>query len=111
MKRNYLSLILGAAMIFGFSSCQKEGAIETSIQKHYLNVKITDTGCGIPNEILDKITDPFFTTKEPGKGTGLGLSITKNIINDLQGKLKFKSKPGNGTTVKIKLPLNKSNEQ
>jgi len=94
-------------------SIDKKGeiTIETSILKHNLTIKISDTGCGISEEILAKITDPFFTTKEPGKGTGLGLSITQNIIDDLKGKLTFKSKPDKGTSVSIKLPLNVKNQQ
>jgi PAS domain S-box-containing protein len=85
--------------------------IETSKNKEYLTVKISDTGCGISDEILLKITDPFFTTKEPGKGTGLGLSITQNIVDELKGNLMFESKPGKGTSVTIKLPLNKNDHQ
>jgi PAS domain S-box-containing protein len=85
--------------------------IETSKNEQNLSVKISDTGCGISDEILLKITDPFFTTKEPGKGTGLGLSITQNIVDELKGNLMFESKPGKGTSVTIMLPLNQNNHQ
>jgi PAS domain S-box-containing protein len=79
--------------------------ITTTIDKKYFIISILDNGCGIKEEDLDKITDPFFSTKEPGKGTGLGLSITQNIIEEHKGKLDFKSKTGNGTEVIISLPL------
>ncbi len=67
-------------------------------------ITITDSGIGIPKENLNKLTDPFFTTKDPGKGTGLGLSITYNIIKEHKGKLMFESVEGKGTSVKIILP-------
>ncbi|MEP0009363.1 MAG: HAMP domain-containing sensor histidine kinase, partial [Balneola sp.] len=64
-------------------------------------VSITDSGCGIPDEILNKIFDPFFTTKEQGKGTGLGLSIVYNIIKELNGDIEIDSVVDKGTTVKL----------
>jgi signal transduction histidine kinase len=80
-------------------------SIETKVQNNFLLIIITDSGCGIPPENLSKITDPFFTTKEPGKGTGLGLSITRNIIDEHKGTLEIESEPDRGTMVTIKLPL------
>lgn len=79
--------------------------IETSLESNRLTVKFSDNGCGISKENLSKITDPFFTTKDPGKGTGLGLSITYNIILEHQGTIEFISEQGFGTTVKVTLPL------
>ncbi len=67
-------------------------------------IEISDTGSGIKEEILQKVTDPFFTTKDPGKGTGLGLSITYTIIQEHKGTLDFESEPGIGTVVRITLP-------
>jgi len=68
-------------------------------------VKITDTGSGIPPEIIDKIFDPFFTTKEVGKGTGLGLSIAYGIISRHNGRMTVKSKLNKGTTFIIQTPV------
>lgn len=68
-------------------------------------IEIQDTGTGIPEESISKITDPFFTTKTPGNGTGLGLYISYNIINDHHGKLEFDSGLDKGTTVRVLLPL------
>lgn len=73
------------------------------IGKNYI-IEVSDSGCGINSENLSKITDPFFTTKDPGKGTGLGLSITYNIIRDHKGIIEFYSEQNKGTTVKITLP-------
>ncbi|MFH1549258.1 MAG: ATP-binding protein [Planctomycetota bacterium] len=68
-------------------------------------IEISDTGTGIPPEVLDRIYDPFFTTKPVGKGTGLGLNITYNIIKQHSGEITVHSKPGKGTTFKISLPV------
>jgi PAS domain S-box-containing protein len=65
---------------------------------------VTDTGTGIPNEILEDIFQSFFTTKEKGKGTGLGLSISRGIIRDHKGDIKVSSVVGQGTTFSVILP-------
>ena len=95
-------------LVNAVQSIEEKGiiTIRTEIQDKHLIVKIADSGCGIPEEHITRITDPFFTTKEPGKGTGLGLSITYNIIQEHQGTISFESQNGIGTQVTIKLPLN-----
>jgi signal transduction histidine kinase len=80
--------------------------IETSIKGSDSCIVISDNGCGISEENITRLTDPFFTTKDPGKGTGLGLSITSKIIKDYNGTIIFDSKEGNGTKVTITLPMN-----
>jgi signal transduction histidine kinase len=67
-------------------------------------VEIEDGGCGIPEENLKKVLEPFFTTKEPGRGTGLGLSLSYGIVTQLGGSLDLKSRVGAGTTVTVTLP-------
>jgi signal transduction histidine kinase len=69
-----------------------------------VRLEVSDTGTGIPEEIIDKIFDPFFTTKPVGKGTGLGLNIVYNIINKHGGKIEVKSEVGKGTTFIVQLP-------
>ncbi len=71
-----------------------------------ISVSIADTGCGIPDEILTKIRDPFFTTKDVGVGTGLGLSIVEKIVSTHSGKLEIKSEVGKGSVFTVILPVN-----
>jgi PAS domain S-box-containing protein len=70
----------------------------------YVEISISDNGCGIPPEIIDKIFDPFFSTKEPGKGTGLGLSMVYGFAKRSGGAIKCTSQKGDGTTFRIYLP-------
>ncbi len=79
--------------------------IRTTLENDSISIEFTDSGHGIKPENLNKITEPFFSTKDPGKGTGLGLSITYAIINEHGGSLKYTSKWGEGTTASIRLPL------
>ncbi len=69
------------------------------------SLEVSDTGGGIPPEIMPRIFDPFFTTKEVGRGTGLGLSITHSIITRHQGRSQVHSQPGQGVTFRLTLPL------
>ncbi len=70
-----------------------------------LQVTVTDTGCGIPPEIVSRVFDPFFTTKGPSEGTGLGLAICYDIIDKHGGKIAVESQAGKGTTFTVTIPV------
>jgi len=79
---------------------------------NWVEVRISDTGCGIPPEIRNRIFDPFFTTKEVGKGTGQGLTIAHSVIvKKHKGTLSFESEVGKGTTFIIRLPIRRAESE
>src|SRR5262249_51298483 len=80
------------------------GMLKGASPGKYVVITITDTGHGIPPEIIDRIFDPFFTTKEPGQGTGLGLATVQGIVTGHGGFVTVESQPGLGTKFKAYLP-------
>jgi signal transduction histidine kinase len=68
-------------------------------------IEVSDTGVGIPPDDLPKVMEPFFTTKPEGKGTGLGLAICRRIVQEHHGRISIKSQVGEGTTVRVALPV------
>jgi signal transduction histidine kinase len=99
----FLNIITNAAQ-----AIETEGEIVITTRLHDANhvaIRISDTGCGIPEENLSKIRDPFFTTKEVGTGTGLGLSIVDEIIRSHHGELMVESEVGKGSVFTVVLPI------
>lgn len=80
--------------------------VTTLDENDRVTLSVTDTGCGIPPEIIDRIFDPFFTTKEVGHGTGLGLNISSTIVKKHGGTIRVESEIGTGTTFTVTLPVN-----
>lgn len=74
-------------------------------------VEVADTGCGIPEDVAEHIFDAFYTTKPPGRGSGLGLWISRTIVRDAGGEMTIDSKVGEGTTVRITLPVFEQRKQ
>ena len=72
-----------------------------------VEIRVKDNGVGIPQKVLDKIFQPFFTTKPAGQGTGLGLSLAYDIVKAHGGELKFETKEGEGSAFVIFLPIAK----
>lgn len=103
MRQVAINLILnaGAAMAEGGKL-----VVSTSLDEEgYINLRFADDGAGIPQENLERIFEPFFTTK--AKGTGLGLAITRQIVEQHHGKISIESEVGKGTTVIIRLPVDR----
>jgi signal transduction histidine kinase len=106
-----LNLITNAAHAIadlGGGSGGSKGVITVSTRHagDWAEVRVRDTGKGIPESIQSRIFEPFFTTKPVGKGTGQGLAIARSAIVDKHGgTLTFESEPGKGTTFLIRLPL------
>ncbi len=76
----------------------------------FARLTVADTGHGIGKEIIDKVFDPYFTTKETGKGTGLGLSIVHGIVKEFGGAIHVESRPGKGTKMQVFIPILESEE-
>ena len=70
-------------------------------------IKISDTGSGIPEEVIPYVFEPFYTTKTAEKGTGLGLAVAKRIVQEHDGEIRIESKKNEGTDIIINLPLYK----
>ncbi len=71
----------------------------------YVKISVSDTGAGIPPDIIDRIFDPFFTTKEKGEGTGMGLSVAHGIVESCGGSITVYSEPNQGTIFHVYLPV------
>lgn len=78
--------------------------LETAVTDGATQVRVSDTGCGIPPELLGRIFEPFFTTKPPGKGTGLGLYNIKSVIHHMNGTIKVESQVSQGSTFTLTFP-------
>jgi signal transduction histidine kinase len=104
LNQVFMNLLTNAAQ-----AVKGEGVIRVEIDKtedgNAICVTVTDSGTGIRPEVIQRITDPFFTTKDVGEGTGLGLWITENIIRAHGGTLRCVSNPGEGATFTVVLPL------
>jgi len=99
----FLNIISNAAQAI---ETHGEIVITTKLRdENHVAIRIADTGCGIPEENLSKIRDPFFTTKEVGTGTGLGLSIVDEIIRSHYGELLIESVVGKGSAFTVVLPI------
>ncbi|NOX64355.1 MAG: PAS domain S-box protein [Chlorobi bacterium] len=97
-------------LINALDAIEGEGEIEvkTYLENSFICIDIKDNGCGMTQEVINKIFDPFYTTKSVGKGTGLGLSVSYGIIKKLNGNITVKSKLNEGSIFTIKLPTNRN---
>jgi two-component system NtrC family sensor kinase len=107
IQQVFLNLLMNSA-----ESIDKEGdiTIQTKDRNDHCIISIEDTGCGIRSEDMNKIFDPFYTTKPVGKGTGLGLSVSYGIVKQYNGDIHFESKEGEGTIFNVILPYHQVNK-
>lgn len=105
---NQLSQVLMNLLLNAAQATAEGGRIMVSASRSLsgaaIDLRVVDTGCGIPADILPRVFEPFFTTKR-GKGTGLGLSISQAYVRSHQGEIQIESAPQRGTAVTITLPL------
>jgi len=97
-----------------FAAMKDGGHLDIAVtweDKNWVSVTITDDGCGIPKVDLQRVFEPFFSTKTGAGGTGLGLSITSSLIQELGGKISVQSEMGKGTSFSIVLPLKGSKKE
>lgn len=102
IKSCFLNIITNALYAMKDSD-MKNLFIKTELSEDNLLIKISDTGSGVPEEYIDKIFEPFFSTKKGG--LGLGLPLSKRVIEEHGGKIEFSSRQGNGSEVKIYIPV------
>ena len=110
---NQLSQILMNLLLNAAQATPPGGTIAVLAERvrfaEVIELRVRDTGCGIPADILPHVFEPFFTTKH-GKGTGLGLSITQNYVRSHGGDIQVESIPDSGTTVRVTLPIQQAGQ-
>jgi signal transduction histidine kinase/DNA-binding response OmpR family regulator len=107
VDRNQLENAILNMAINARDAMHGEGRLTISVgngEQGKVLLAISDTGCGMTPEVLEKIFDPFYTTKAPGKGTGLGMSMVYGFVNQSGGEIHIDSSPGTGTRITIHLP-------
>ena len=101
LNQVFMNLLVNAA-----HSIRERGRItvRTNETENDVRIEVSDTGCGIPSENLQRIFDPFYTTKPVGSGTGLGLSLSYGIVQKHGGRIEVESRVGEGSTFRVILP-------
>jgi signal transduction histidine kinase len=100
-----LNLTLNAA-----DAMPEGGILEITVRagEGEIEIDFRDTGHGISEEDLERIFEPYFTTKEPGRGTGLGLTLARGVLRDIGGDVEVESELGKGSTFRVRIPMNPS---
>jgi two-component system NtrC family sensor kinase len=110
VERVFMNLIINAA-----EAMNGDGRLTLATRldptREFIEVEVTDTGHGIDKETMEKLYDPFFTTKDVGHGTGLGLAISYGIVKGHKGTISVESEVGKGTTFIVKLPVTIKEEE
>ncbi|MDD3310748.1 ATP-binding protein [Pseudodesulfovibrio sp.] len=103
LRQVFLNLLINAVQ-----AMEESGGflyVTTYVDHAQVCVEVRDTGPGIPQENLERVFNPFFTTKEPGKGTGLGLSVSVRIVSQLGGDMAVRSEKGSGAAFTVCIPI------
>ncbi len=112
LNQVFLNLVVNAAHAIEDTGRRGLITVSTRAEEGWVEVAIADTGKGIPEEIRDKVYEPFFTTKEVGKGTGQGLYLARQtVVGKHGGTMDFESEAGKGTTFIIRIPVTLSPEE
>lgn len=107
----FLNLVVNAAQALPDGQAEhNEIRVATRLEGNRVIIEVSDTGAGIPPEIIGRIFDAFFTTKAVGVGTGLGLAICQRIVTDMGGALTVQSKVGEGTTFRVSVPVGRKQD-
>jgi PAS domain S-box-containing protein len=111
LEQVFINLVTNAVDAMDEKGCHPDGngsgkrlTVRSRIDNERVAVTVSDTGVGMPPEVIDKIFEPFFTTKEVGRGTGLGVSISYGIIKDYDGTIEVESEVGKGTRFELTFP-------
>lgn len=106
LNQVFMNLLINAA-----HAIKERGTItlRTGVVNDWVWVEISDTGAGIPEDIMNRIFEPFFTTKPVGSGTGLGLSLSYGIVRKHGGRIDVRSEPNKGSSFTVHLPINPAN--
>lgn len=78
---------------------------EPSLPGNFVRLTVTDSGCGMVPEVMDRIFDTYFTTKQPQQGSGMGLSMARDLLREQNGEIRVESRPGKGTSLHVFLPV------
>ncbi len=104
MEQVVLNLVLNAEHSLADHPGERRLIVRTRPSARGVSLQVVDSGPGIPEEHLERIFDPFWTTREPGKGTGLGLSLVHGIVAEHGGEIRVDSEPGRGAAFAVELP-------
>lgn len=102
----FLNLLVNAAQAIPEDKNEEANSITLDVMRDEstVSIEISDTGTGMPREVVARLFTPFFTTKAAGVGTGIGLSISKRIVDAMGGEIEVESEVGKGTTFRVRLP-------
>lgn len=106
MEQLIINLLVNACQALPDMNCALTVKTRSNDDADQVTIQITDTGVGMSGEVLQRIKDPFYTTKRESGGTGLGLAISERIVDDHGGQMRFSSQLGQGTTVEVVIPMN-----